>query len=106
MIRIYEEDDYLQIAEKIFKQFELNQSCVVTGWVQLEDGKTKPKGEMVIDELRRMDKDEYLQPQGKKMIRKRKYEPNSVGGWLAQPIFKWQSVILDKDVKYTIWRKQ
>lgn len=107
MTRIFDTDDYAETARKIFYKFELNQSCTILGWV---DDEVQPKGELVLDEIKRLDKAENFvgRASGGKMIRKRKIEPDSIGDYVAGKIFKWKKVVITdtSELKYTIWRKQ
>jgi hypothetical protein len=104
--RILDTDGFQEVAKKIFKDFDLNQSCTVTGWVQFEDLSTKPKGEMVLKELERLDSVDNIRPAGKRMVRRRKRWPDSIGDYIAGKAFRWKKVIVDNEVKYTIWRTQ
>jgi len=103
MIRIYDTDDYAECARKIFYQFDVNQSCTIVGWV---DEEIKPKGQLILDEIARLDKAENFKSQGKKMIRRRKVAPDSIGDYVAGKIFRFKSQIQGNEVKFVIWRMQ
>lgn len=105
MVRILESEDYYDMAQKIFYQFEVNQSCTIGGWVVSDDDAIE-KGEMVCNELRRLDTQENVCSTAKKPYRKRKIIPDSIGGYMAHKIFKYKRVILDNRPKWTIWRLQ
>lgn len=107
MARVYDTDDYLDVAKKIFNEFEVGQSCTVKGVVIDEDNKEIfTKGEMVLKELRRLDSLVNVSiTEGGRLRRKRKILPNSIGGYVAHKIFKW--AILEGSLEYyNIWRIQ
>ena len=103
MIRILEIDDYLTMATKIYFNFEVNQSCTVRGFIKFEDGDVKPKGEMVLDQIRLFDTADNVDKHGR---RKRKKVENSIGDFVASKIFCFDKRIHDKKIIYQIWRKQ
>lgn len=104
-IKIYDIDSINEIARKIYYHFEINQSCTIWGIEAYQDAAV-PKGQLIVDEIRRIYAEENMRRQGTKIIRVRKYVENSVGGELAHKIFKWQMNKIDNDVRYTIWRIQ
>ena len=95
-------DNYEDIAYTIFHDFDINQSCSITGWVTM-DNKVFPLGELVIEHLRKLDNIENT-TDGRS--RKRKVLPDSIGGFVAQKIFRFKKVKDDNHFKYTIWRVQ
>lgn len=105
MTRIYAEDTHLEMARKIFDGFEVGQQCTVEGFVRDEENKKVwIKAEMVLDELRQIDtKENVVVSTTGKRARKRKVMGDSIGGYLAQKIFRFKKVAGDK---YSIWRFQ
>lgn len=87
----------------IFEHFIIGQSCTITGYIEREDGFWS-KGELVIEELKRLDLLNNCNQDTKgKFRRKRKILPDTIGGYVAQKIFKFKITEL---TKYTIWRIQ
>lgn len=107
-IRILPDDSVQEIARKIFYGFELNQSCIVRGYV--EDSKTEEvfsKGELVLKELERMDMlDNTYIASDKRPRRKRVKPPNTIGGFVAQKIFTYKQETRNSNVCISIWRTQ
>jgi len=104
--RIYSTDEPVHIGEKIYKMFDVHDLCIVTG---LWDSKVK--GELVLKEIRRLDILDNVKPDSSgAKIRRSKKVPDSIGGPLAQKIFRYKiegDAKLEPDkVKYTIWRLQ
>lgn len=95
--------DAYDIAKDIYNNYKLHQSCSVVGIG--ED--IIPMGEKVLDGLRRLDtlENTYV-GSDKRNRRKRVILPNTVGGYVAQKIFKWKQEIRNKKMIYTIWRVQ
>ncbi len=110
-IRVFDTDSIETTAKKIYEDFVVGQSCTVKG-LELKEGAIIGgksmicKGEEVIKELERLDRLENVYPVGKKMSRKRKKLPNTVGGFVAHKIFGWKAVTIDSDIRYQIWRIQ
>jgi hypothetical protein len=102
VIRIYETDDYMEMAEKIYYHFEVNQSCTIKGFV-FDEGEPIPKGKLVLDHINNLDKTEHYD---KRSRRKRVKLPNSIGDYVAGKIFKWDERIQDRKIIYLIWRVQ
>jgi hypothetical protein len=99
--RVLLTDDVTAIADKIFELFEINQSCKVEGTVIMK-GRLVEKGRAVLDRLQLLD--EITNTYNGK--RKRTRPENSVGGYEAHKIFKYQRRIVDDEIRYTIWRHQ
>jgi len=111
-IEIYDTDTWKQVADKIWSDgFQTNQSCSIYG-IELINGKAVAKGELVVEELRRLDKEENVMVgQSGKKSRRRKILPDSIGGYVAHKIFRFKyNIIIDEvkgnTVKYNIWRVQ
>lgn len=103
-VRIYAEDTYAEVANKIFFEFELNQSCAITGLVRDGD-EIEAKGKYVLDQLRWLDEKHNTTPAADgRRRRKRKLINDSIGGYAAHKIFKFK--ITDNGTKYSIWRIQ
>ena len=102
-IRLYETDDYMTMADKIYHSFEVNQSCTVKGFVICEDNEPIPKGKMVLDHIEGLDRAENYNSSKR---RKRVKPPNSVGDFVAGKIFKWEERIHDRKIIILIWRMQ
>lgn len=107
-VRILPEDNYVDVAQKIFNHFKLNQSCIVFGFVKDEEKKQLyDKGNMVLELLREYDAKHNTTNNGDGRIRrKRKIIPNSIGGYVAQKIFCYEQVVHDGIPKTRIWRVQ
>lgn len=100
-------DDYLDIAIKIYNHFEVYQMCNVKGFVHdAELMKGYEKGQLVHNELVRLDSLDNEKFHGTKKIRKNKRPANAIGGYIAHKIFRFQRVHLGDDVKWTFWRVQ
>ena len=114
MIEIYDTDTWKQAADKIWSDgFVVDQSCSIFG-IEFYKGDAWGKGELVVKELERLDKDKNVMigASGKKM-RKRKFIPGSIGGYIAHKIFRYKEHrIIDptgvkgNTVKMNIWRAQ
>jgi len=104
-VRVYAEDTSKEMAEKIFQHFILNQSCSVTGF-EIVDDEPVHKGELVLNHLRAMDEAENTRTYGKKLKRNRRILENSIGGPVAQKIFRYETRTVNKTTKTTIWRIQ
>lgn len=102
--RVYAEDSGEDAANKIFYFFEVNQSCTIFGFQRMQDESMEEKGNVVLEELRKLDRKTNFQRSGKQ--RRRKILPNTIGDWIAQKAFRWARVVLDGHPKYTIWRCQ
>lgn len=95
------------IAEHIYKKFEIGNSCTIKGFIiQGED--VISKGDLVLEELTLMDKlDNTNTPIGDKRPRRKRVQvPDSIGGYVAQKIFKFEKRIIDNTPRVTIWRMQ
>lgn len=102
-------DNAHQMAHKIFYNFKLNQSCTISGWIQFIDIQdVMPKGDYVIKLLEKLDTMVNCNKSRSdgRMRRSRVKLPNTVGGFVAQKIFKWDVRIMDQIPRYTIWRIQ
>ena len=98
----FEHRNWLQIAYGIFYDFEVNQSITVKGF----DNEV-PVGQKICEELERLDlKENYFIPPDGRPRRKRYKPDNTIGGFVAQKMFKWKREIRDKKMVYTIWRIQ
>lgn len=111
--RILTDDNYLQIAHKIFYEFDVLQSCRIDGWLEITglDGKivgTKPKGEWVLEQLKILDDSENIaiRPGDGRKRRKRVVLPNTIGGYVAHKIFGFKEEIINAVPKISIWRIQ
>lgn len=104
---VKDEDSIQDIARKIFNDFELNQSCTVRGFIE-QDDELIPKGLMVVKELERLDvaKNWYTAPGESRKRRKRLKLANTIGGFVAQKIFRYEQKIVNKDMRYSFWRIQ
>lgn len=104
--RVLDSDNYEEMAEKIYKYFEVNQSCAINGWVVGEEDLWE-KGFMVCEKLREFDRLENIKiPKSGRPSRRRRVIPDSIGGYLAHKIFKFKRVVNDNKPKWTIWRLQ
>ena len=104
--RVFAEDSVEDTARKIFYYFELNQSCSVVGWVY-SAGRTHKKGDLVLENIKRLDEIENCTGDGKgNSRRKRVIPPNTIGGFVAHKIFRYSRVMVDNEPKINIWRIQ
>ena len=99
----------LEIAREIFHDFELNQSCTISGMI-IDDHieAVRAKGEIVCELLRQLDVEfNYSQAKGDKTPRrKRVMLPNTIGGFVAQKIFRYKSEKRGDYIVYVIQRIQ
>lgn len=105
--RIFDTDTYQEVADKMYHHFVINQSCSVKGFIWIGK-RIETIGDMVIKELTRLDKHEnMITPRDGRPRRKSVLIPNSVGGFVAQKIFRYKKPEKnDNDQKYTFWRIQ
>lgn len=108
MVKILDTDTANEIAKKIYEKFEVLESCTVTGWfVEPGEQLVLGKGEMVLNELRRLDSEEHIDSlKSGKNSRRNSLKPNSIGGPIAHKIFTWERRIVNNEPRYTIWRWQ
>lgn len=101
--QIYDTDDAILTAQKIYFKMGVLESVAITGF-HYEGIRLEPKGDKVLEELRKLDIRDNVNPEaiGRTPRRKRKILPNSIGGYVAQKIFRFK---IDQD-KTTIWRVQ
>ena len=104
-VELYEFDSVIQIAEKIYKYFVVNQSCTIRGYIEIK-GEICSRGEEVINILRQMDEKEHVISYGKKLKRNRKFLTNSIGGPVSQKIFRYTKRMDDRKLVISIWRHQ
>ena len=97
-----------EIAWKIFYDFQVGQSTAVTGFVHDIEDDPYPLGKHVIDLLIQLDiKENCYRPSGDKRLRRKRVQlPNTIGGYVVQKIFKYESRVNGNKVIYTIWRIQ
>lgn len=107
MVKIYDSETVIEIARKIYNDFDVMSSCRVSGFV-LDEALSRliPKGEIIMAQIKKMYEDEYVDINKGKIYRKYKYKDNSVGGPIAHKIFTWELRIVDDEPRYTIWRYQ
>lgn len=101
--------DITVIAMEIFHMFEINQSCTITGFVTIQGGRVETRGEHVLIELEKLDSLHYTTgiPGRDGRFRRKRVKPrNTVGGYVAQKMFKFKHEIIDQEARTTIWRIQ
>lgn len=104
MATILQSDTVTDTASKIYNEFEINQSCKIVGFVKDGKGELRTRGEMVLEELERLDMEENTYKSDGKPIRRKRVKPdNSIGDFVAQKMFIWKAVDTHK---FTIWRRQ
>lgn len=98
----------VEIAEYIFMKFEVGQSTAIRGFTcKVGSDEKMPKGELVLEFLKEHDRRfNVTHKDGKKPRRKRVMLPNTIGGYVAQKIFKWEQRIMDNMIIISIWRIQ
>lgn len=109
MVQVLHDDSPYETARKIFEEFELHQSCTITGTLIDEEKRTAFfKGELVLKELKIMDECQNTnRPAGdKRLRRKRVILEDSIGGYVAQKIFRFKKTVLDGETRWSIWRFQ
>jgi hypothetical protein len=101
---IFDSDDYRVIAKKIYNDLLVFQSVNVHGWVL--NRKTRwvdKKGELVWNEVARLDKVHNWTRDGKR--RRRRTWVNAIGhDHIDQKVFKYKEVMVDHEPRWTIWR--
>ena len=96
-----------EIAKEIFYTFEVNQSVTISGFIEDEHDMTViTKGEQVLKCLKDLDTAENYGYEGRKMRRKRVMLENTIGGFVAQKIFKYKNEKRGNNIAYIIWRLQ
>lgn len=106
IIQVFEDDDYLDTAKKIYEKFIVLQSCKVKGLIL--DGRIAfEKGALVAKEIKRLDELDNVKFHGEKMVRRHKRPPDCIGGYLAHKTFRFKRVIEENgEPVYTFWRIQ
>lgn len=106
-IRITAEMTAGEMADAIFYKFEINQSCLIKGFV-MDGEQLFPKGDVVLEMLERIDSKQNMMENGQAsgMRRKRKKLPDSIGGYVAHKIFRFKKETIDREYRVTIWRVQ
>lgn len=97
-----------ETAQLIFHQMIVNQSVAILGYVRDDENMTvEEKGKLVIQELEKLDIEHNFQAHKDGALRrKRSRMANSIGGFIAQKIFKYERREVDNFPRYTIWRLQ
>lgn len=104
-MEILDTDTVHEIAIKIFKHFEINQSCTIKGYVvDISNEDVLEKGLIILNHLERLDIEENTT--GKTHKRKGLKIRNSVGGFVAQKIFKFKREMRNNIPVYQFWRFQ
>ena len=104
-VNVLEDDNPVTIAHKIFNDFILRQNCTIKGYIDTPNG-VERKGDLVLNELRELDMKANFIRINSKARRKRKLIPNSIGGYVAHKIFKFEYRDLNHIPHVTIWRLQ
>lgn len=107
MVKIFETDNYIEIAMKIFDDFDINQSCCIRGFV-LDGEELIPKGNLVLENLRLIDERENTSKRTHDGRRRRihKMPKDTIGGYLAHKIFKHKTETREDGIVVSIWRIQ
>jgi hypothetical protein len=97
-----------EMAYVIFYNMDMLASCKVEGIVKdSSDGRWKPKGQIVCDLLYGYDRKHNTKYRGAQDgPRIKRKPPNSIGGYLADKIFRWRIDRTETTIKYSIWRIQ
>lgn len=104
-VKIYDTESPRDIAEKIYKHFEVGASCSVFGFMQDEE-RLVPRGDVVLEFIRLFDEIDNIKYRGIKKERKYIFRKESIGGPILHKIFTWEIRVVEKEVRYTIWRLQ
>lgn len=106
-IRIYDTDTIMDIARKVYFEFDINASCSISGFAIKEDEeKLIPKGELVVAAILGLYETENIRISAGKRVKIWNYKKSSIGGPIAHKIFTWELRIVEKEPRYTIWRVQ
>lgn len=106
-VRIYDTETVIEIARKIYEQFDVGSSCTIYGFVMwIDEKKLVPKGEMIWMQLEQLDKEEHIGTEDGKRGRKYKFKKDSIGGPIAHKIFSRDIKVVDSEPRHTIWRIQ
>jgi len=108
-ITIFDTDTVEMIATKIWEKLNVGSSIDIYGWATNEiSQQLSPVGDLVLEWMKHLDEADNIIYRGKLKKRQRQfiYEPKSIGGPLAQKIFKFNKVFLDNNPRVTIWRIQ
>lgn len=98
---------WLDYAREIFYDFKVGQSTTIKGFERVgEEQELVPIGKLVVDELERLDLLENTRDEGGRIRRKRYKPPNTVGGYVAQKIFRYKQETRNSKMIYQIWRLQ
>lgn len=105
--RVYESDSFDEMARKIYNNFEIGQSCSITGFL-MNITDPVPKGLMVVQEIERMDKynNMHCNSRDRKWRRRRVKPEDSIGDYTAQKQWRFKKTVIDNKIKYDIWRTQ
>jgi hypothetical protein len=108
MQKVTEIDTVVDIARKIYNNFNVLEVCEVYGWFDDVDRQTiLEKGEMVLAEIRRLDEDEHVKwTKTGKRLRENRYKAGTIGGPIAHKIFTWDRTIVNNEPRHRIWRIQ
>lgn len=104
-MQILETDTLEQIANKIYFHAEVLQSFTVKG-LSISGEEVKPKGRIVLDEIQRIFDIETRKWEGHQFRRRRRTIRDSIGGYVAEKIFRWKIETIDSTIRYHIWRIQ
>lgn len=105
--RIFDTDTPEQTAKKIFNSFDVLQSCTITGYiVDPETEDVDYKADKVLEELIRLDKVNNFADTRRGMQRVSRRLKNSIGGLVAQKIFRYERNEGDGKCSIRIWRVQ
>lgn len=97
-----------EIAVILFRDFDVMQSMTIKGFVTDENRRIERKGQLVLDELEAMDSKAFncTKKSDGRPRRKRVKPPNTIGGYVAQKIWKYKHDIIDQIPRTIIWRIQ
>lgn len=103
------DEECKRLGYLIFTYYKVGELVAVKGLTAVPNlYKVDSCGEIVLSEIRKLDQAQNCGPNGRtgKIRRKRHYIENSIGGAIAQKIFKWKKTEEDGVPVYSIWRYQ
>lgn len=106
-ITILDTDDFRVIAKKVWDRLAVGSSLDIHGWAMNEiSQQLSPLGLLVVEQMKYLDEVDNIKYRGERRVRQYKFMEDSVGGPLAQKIFRWQKVVLNNNPRIRIWRIQ
>lgn len=94
--RIFDTDNPDVVANKIFNEFFLGQSCTIKGFIMVIDKKKLlPRIDCVLFHLKELDRKADKDKRGTRNPKDYRKKKNTIGGYLCKKIFKYELCIRD-----------